>query len=136
MLHVDPPRRVVLLRSRMEGQFVAVEVADRGTGLPAEQNGSIFEAFFTTKADGMGIGLSICKTIVEEHGGEIRAFANEFGGATFRILIPAIDKQSVDLGSPAQTGSLPEGRVSETRTPLEQVTSYTEPTNLLADEAS
>jgi PAS domain S-box-containing protein len=91
-LDVDRSRRVVLLRSRMEGQFVAVEVADQGSGLPADQKDNIFEPFFTTKSEGMGIGLSICKTIVEEHGGEIHAFANESGGATFRILIPSNDQ--------------------------------------------
>jgi len=91
MLNTDPPRRVVRLRSKIEDGFVAVEVADHGQGLDPEQNGSIFEPFFTTKAAGMGIGLSICKTIVEEHGGEIQALRNEFGGATFRIRIPTSD---------------------------------------------
>ncbi len=92
MLDVEVPRRVVLLRSRMEGDFVAVEVSDAGSGLPAGQNGEIFEPFFTTKPEGMGIGLSICKTIVEEHGGEIVAFTNETGGATFRIRLPTGEK--------------------------------------------
>jgi len=88
MLHSDLSRRVVLLRSRIEGEFVVVEVADQGVGLPTDQNGCLFDPFFTTKSEGMGIGLSICKTIVEEHGGEIHAFTNASGGATFRILIP------------------------------------------------
>jgi two-component system, LuxR family, sensor kinase FixL len=94
MLHVELSRRVVLLRSRMEGEFVAVEVADQGIGLPTDQNGCIFEPFVTTKAEGMGIGLSICRTIVEDHGGEIRAFTNESGGATFCILIPVNNERS------------------------------------------
>jgi len=94
MLLVDPRQRVIFLRSRMEGELVAVEVADQGSGLPADHNGSLFEPFFTTKTDGMGIGLSICKTIVEEHGGEIEAFTNKFGGATFRILLPISDSRS------------------------------------------
>jgi C4-dicarboxylate-specific signal transduction histidine kinase len=88
MLHVDPPRRVVLLRSRADGDSVIVEVADQGSGIPTEESGRIFEPFFTTKDEGMGIGLSICKTILEEHGGEIQASTNASGGATFRILIP------------------------------------------------
>jgi PAS domain S-box-containing protein len=88
MLHVDPSRRVVLLRSRADGDSVIVEVADQGSGIPHEESSRIFEPFFTTKDEGMGIGLSICKTILEEHGGEIHACTNSSGGATFRILIP------------------------------------------------
>jgi len=101
MLHADPRRRVVRLRSRIEDSFVTVEVADQGQGLPPDQNGTIFEPFFTTKATGMGLGLSICKTIVEEHGGEIQAIRNEFGGATFRIRIPASD-HGFDEANPPQ----------------------------------
>ncbi|HEV3300054.1 MAG TPA: ATP-binding protein [Planctomycetaceae bacterium] len=88
MLHVDPLRRVVVLRSQAAGDSVVLEVEDQGSGIPQEESGRIFEPFFTTKEEGMGIGLSICKTIVEEHGGEIQALTNASGGATFRILIP------------------------------------------------
>jgi PAS domain S-box-containing protein len=89
MLQVDPSRRVVVLRSRAEGDCATIEVADQGIGLPAEESNRIFEPFFTTKAEGMGIGLAICKTILEDHGGQIHAFANESGGATFHILLPS-----------------------------------------------
>jgi PAS domain S-box-containing protein len=88
MLDVDPSRRVIVLRSATDGDAVSIEVEDRGIGLPTQAAGRIFEPFFTTKPNGMGIGLSICKTIVAEHDGEICAFANEHGGATFRILLP------------------------------------------------
>jgi PAS domain S-box-containing protein len=88
MLDVDPSRRVIVLRSATDGDAVSIEVEDRGIGLPTQSAGRIFEPFFTTKPNGMGIGLSICKTIVAEHDGEICAFANEHGGATFRILLP------------------------------------------------
>jgi PAS domain S-box-containing protein len=118
MLHVDPSRRVVWLRSRTEGESVAIEVADHGVGLPAGQNGRIFEPFFTTKAEGMGIGLSICKTIVEEHRGEIHAFTNEAGGATFRILVPISDKGSDEAKSPLQSAAERPG--SEARTDPER----------------
>jgi PAS domain S-box-containing protein len=94
MLPVDPSRRVVVLRSRVEGDSVTIEVEDQGIGLPVEESGRIFEPFFTTKAEGMGIGLSVCKTILEDHGGEIHAFTNAYGGATFRILLPAGDRSS------------------------------------------
>jgi signal transduction histidine kinase len=118
MLHVDPSRRVVWLRSRTEGESVAIEVADHGVGLPAGQNGRIFEPFFTTKAEGMGIGLSICKTIVEEHRGEIHAFTNEAGGATFRILVPISDKGSDEARSALQSAA--ERPASEARTDPER----------------
>jgi PAS domain S-box-containing protein len=114
MLHTDPPRRVVRLRSRIEDGFVVVDVADQGLGLPPDQNGGIFEPFFTTKAAGMGIGLSICKTIVEEHGGEIQASRNEFGGATFRIRIPSSDHCFEDANAS-------ETDVAQVRAQLERV---------------
>jgi PAS domain S-box-containing protein len=103
MLPVDASRRVVVLRSRPQGESVMIEVADQGIGLPTEDGVRIFEPFFTTKAEGMGIGLSICKTIVEEHGGEIHAFPNDSGGATFRILLPISDPIAQEQNSILQT---------------------------------
>jgi len=102
MLHVDPSRRVVTVRSRVEADSVTIEVSDQGAGLPAQESCRIFEPFFTTKAEGMGIGLSICKTILEDHGGEIRALANEPGGATFRIWLPVKDRRGDERELPLQ----------------------------------
>jgi two-component system sensor histidine kinase PilS (NtrC family) len=65
-----------------------IEVKDRGTGIdPADQN-RIFEPFFSTKEKGIGLGLALCKRIVEEHGGNISAASREGGGAAFRISLP------------------------------------------------
>lgn len=75
-----------------EGAWYRVSVRDRGPGLPEPQRARLFEAFFTTKPDGMGLGLSICKTIVEAHGGRLWADANADGpGLTFTFTLPAHD---------------------------------------------
>ncbi len=66
-----------------------VSIADRGPGLTAEQSERVFEPFYTTKAQGMGLGLAVCRTIVTAHGGELRASSNPEGGATFHFTIPA-----------------------------------------------
>ena len=64
-------------------------VSDLGMGLPLEQPDRIFEAFFTTKSQGTGMGLSISRTIVESHGGRLWASANTGRGATFHFSLPA-----------------------------------------------
>lgn len=81
-------RRCMLIRSRVDGDRIAFEVADRGIGLSEQIRKSLFEPFFTTKVNGMGIGLSISKTIITDHGGEIDCHCNEEGGATFCVHLP------------------------------------------------
>ena len=81
--------RRIDIRSRRSGErFIEVAVSDSGIGLPAEAPQRVFETFFTTKADGMGIGLSICRSLVEAHGGRLTAESNEEAGATFRFTLP------------------------------------------------
>lgn len=71
------------------GDHCAVAVRDRGTGLTPELRDHLFESFFTTKPDGLGLGLSICKTIVEAHGGELQAEPPPLGpGMVFRFTLP------------------------------------------------
>ncbi len=75
---------------------VAVVVEDTGGGIPEEISGHLFKPFVTTKASGMGIGLSISKRIVEAHGGEMTVSKNAAGGATFRFTLPAyVDERIV-----------------------------------------
>lgn len=81
-------RRRMTVRSYAETNAVVLEVEDHGPGIVQEITQQLFEPFITTKQDGMGIGLSISKTIVSDHGGTIEASANHFGGATFRVRLP------------------------------------------------
>jgi signal transduction histidine kinase len=67
---------------------VMVTIEDSGTGIKYEDKDSIFEPFFTTKTDGTGIGLAICRSIVEAHGGTLAAFANKPYGTIFRVALP------------------------------------------------
>jgi signal transduction histidine kinase len=67
---------------------VTVEVRDSGPGLEPERVERVFEPFYTTKAGGLGIGLSISRSIVEAHGGRLWAGANEPHGAVFRFSLP------------------------------------------------
>jgi len=83
--------RLVEVRTRVvdDGDMVEVAVRDRGSGIPPANLPRIFKSFFTTKAEGMGLGLSIAHSLVLAHGGEIHAENNAEGGATFRFTIPA-----------------------------------------------
>ena len=67
---------------------VEVSVADTGPGLAPELAGRLFEPFVSTKPEGMGMGLAICRTIVEAHGGRLWAEPNPGGGAVFRFTLP------------------------------------------------
>ena len=69
--------------------MIEIAVADTGPGIPPEIAADLFKPFNTTKRSGMGVGLSVCRTIVEAHGGRIRAEPNPGGGTIFRIQLPA-----------------------------------------------
>lgn len=87
------PEREIAIRTSVDPQGnVEVAVRDTGPGLPAEGAEHLFEAFYTTKPEGMGIGLSISRSIVEEHGGSLRALRNPGGGATFSFTVPAVEE--------------------------------------------
>ena len=85
----DWPRALTIV-SRPDGaNAVVVEVRDAGTGLDAERVERLFEAFYTTKSEGIGIGLSISRSIVEAHGGSLSAAPNSPHGAVFKLRLPA-----------------------------------------------
>lgn len=81
--------RILLLRTAREGEgSVAVTVEDSGAGIASTELGQVFDAFYTTKANGLGMGLAIVKSIVEAHGGRVEARNNPTGGATFSFALP------------------------------------------------
>jgi PAS domain S-box-containing protein len=82
-------RRKLHIRTALaEGEGVCVSVADRGIGLAPDKLETIFEPFFTTKAHGMGLGLSVCRSIITAHGGKLWATNNPERGATFHFTLP------------------------------------------------
>jgi two-component system sensor histidine kinase TtrS len=82
-------RGSITVRSSGAEGMVKVAVRDSGPGLTAEAEARLFEPFFTTKPNGLGLGLSICRTIVESHGGRLWAAPNPQGGLTMRFTLPA-----------------------------------------------
>jgi signal transduction histidine kinase len=84
----DRPRELVIRSGQDETSQVLVSVTDCGVGISAENADRLFNAFFTTKSGGMGIGLSICRSIVEAHGGRLSASGNDGPGATFQFVLP------------------------------------------------
>jgi len=76
------------IRARRRGEFVEVEFADTGCGIPRIVINKIFDPLFTTKAKGIGLGLSVCKSILERHGGDIRVESEEEKGTTSTVSLP------------------------------------------------
>jgi PAS domain S-box-containing protein len=84
----DRPRELVIRSRQEEMQQVLLSVTDCGVGISAENANRLFNAFFTTKSSGLGMGLSICRSIVEAHGGRLSASGDEGVGATFQFVLP------------------------------------------------
>jgi signal transduction histidine kinase len=80
--------RIISIRTSRVEKFAQLAVSDRGPGIPEGKLKEVFEPFFTSKAEGMGMGLSIARTIIEAHNGLISAKNRDHGGATFRIKLP------------------------------------------------
>jgi signal transduction histidine kinase len=92
---IEGPSRQVWVASRCEsGDKVHVEVRDSGIGLAPDSRARVFEAFYTTKHSGLGMGLSISKSIVEAHGGRISAMPNSPHGAIFEFWLPLVPEDT------------------------------------------
>lgn len=85
----DRPRELVIRSEVRDGEELLVAVQDSGVGIDSKNQKRIFDAFFTTKSQGMGMGLSISHSIVEAHCGRLWASANEGHGATLQFTLPA-----------------------------------------------
>ncbi|WP_246801404.1 PAS domain-containing sensor histidine kinase [Bradyrhizobium genosp. L] len=85
---IDRPRELAIRSWQDEARQILVSVSDCGVGIAAETAGRLFDAFFTTKSGGMGMGLSICRSIVEAHGGRLSVAGDVGRGATFQFALP------------------------------------------------
>jgi two-component system sensor kinase FixL len=85
---LEDARRLIVRTNSTDRSNVLIEVQDAGTGIAAERLESIFDPFVTSKPEGLGMGLSICRSIIERHGGKISAANNPDRGATFSIVLP------------------------------------------------
>jgi signal transduction histidine kinase len=83
------PAGELTIRSHPEDGQLLISVSDTGEGLPPEQADQVFNAFFTTKPQGTGMGLTISRSIVESHGGRLWATARSGPGATFQFTLPS-----------------------------------------------
>jgi two-component system sensor kinase FixL len=89
------PVRDLVISAEAPGATVLVSVADTGSGIRPEILARLFQPFVTSKRDGMGIGLSVCRTIIEAHGGRLWADPNPAGGAVFRFTLPVVTSPAV-----------------------------------------
>lgn len=87
-------RRELTVSVTQKGDLALFSVADTGTGISPEIAKHLFQPFVTSKANGMGVGLSICRTIIESHGGRISAYPNNGGGTIFEFTIPLADTEA------------------------------------------
>ena len=104
-MSAGPRSELVLAVQPADGDMVEISIADRGPGLAKEVREKLFEPFVTTKSAGLGVGLSICRSIVESHGGRMWVADNDGGGTVFRFTVPrapAVTEVSIATGQAAE----------------------------------
>ena len=104
----DTPReaRALTIRTALDGNdFVLISVCDTGPGIAEGKLEQVFEPFFTSKANGMGLGLSVCRTIINAHGGKLWAEHNSDRGATFRLSLPVKELRTERPDSAPRAGA-------------------------------
>lgn len=89
----SPPRGTITVKTKQIGGLVEIAVIDRGAGIDAKNRESIFNPFFTTKRDGIGLGLAIVSKIVDGHGGSIAVESEPGNGSVFRVFLPATEEE-------------------------------------------
>ena len=90
MKEIPAESRIITIRTARVEKFAELSVSDRGPGIPEEKLKEVFETFYSSKAEGMGMGLSIARTIIEAHNGQIWAKNTDHGGASFLIRLPLV----------------------------------------------
>jgi C4-dicarboxylate-specific signal transduction histidine kinase len=106
-------RELVISTEQSQTNDILVAVRDSGPGIDPESLDRVFEAFYTTKSSGMGMGLSICRSIIDAHGGRLWAEANEPRGAIFQFTVPSAEKELMNCPQSApETGEPHEGTPS------------------------
>ena len=91
--NLPPERRVMRLYAEIDPQDasrIRFSIVDHGPGIPEELRSKLFDAFYSTKSEGMGMGLNICRSIAELHGGELIVKTTPGGGSTFSFTVPVI----------------------------------------------
>jgi C4-dicarboxylate-specific signal transduction histidine kinase len=107
MADIPPADRVLVISTASEGNAVRLSVVDRGLGIPYDSVETIFEPFVTTKSHGLGLGLSICRSIVTGHGGRIWAVNNKERGATFHLWLPVMKLATIPVGPRLRASAAP-----------------------------
>jgi PAS domain S-box-containing protein len=95
----EGPRELSISTERTDENGVLVAVRDSGPGIDAKHLDRVFEAFYSTKSSGLGMGLSICRSIIDAHGGRLWAEANELRGAVFQFTLPGVEKELMNSAS-------------------------------------
>jgi two-component system sensor kinase FixL len=95
-METETKRELVVATSRGPDNMIEISVSDTGAGIAPEIATQLFQPFITTKSQGMGVGLSISRTIIESHGGSITQRPNPGGGTIFSFTLPAVSKEGGD----------------------------------------